>query len=232
MYKVTIKPLSNFKSELTSITLFGAICKAIEYYLGSEYIDTIYDGEETLVVTDTYIELKDTLIKNFKPENKIFKQVEIVRKTPDGRKDFQLYNSEDNLFFLVETSFDEDVLRKLLEITFSIGVGSGKSVGYGQFELISIEEINLDELNKGEGAYTILSDYIPNKGDSIIGNFNTRIIRSKTITGDEKQPIYVVNSLSKFKGNPKGNMIGRILKDTNTGALLSGQSLILKEGVR
>lgn len=210
MFKVNFKSSSYFKSDLKSVTLFGALCKALEFCLGSEYVDAIYNGDETLVVSNvmTDADIVDT---------------ELTRKSGSSKFTTDLKYCGGNMYFLVETSLDKEALEEIIKIAFINGIGAMKSVGYGQFSLSSIEEnVVLDD--EAGDYYETLSDYIPNKTDSIDGTFSTRIIRSCTINGQQKAPVFVVNAGARFKGTA-GRIVGRIIKDPLTGALLSGQSI-------
>lgn len=227
MYKVSFK-VNKFITELTSSTLFGALCSALSDYIGPEYIDEIYSGNESLILSDVYKNTSKNIVANFTEENRTFTECEITRKSVDNRFSYTYYMCEDTLFFLVDTTFEREVIESIISIAFTKGIGARKSVGYGQVKLLSIEEIDDDILGAEGSAYMTLSDYIPNEDDSCKGKFTTRIIRGKTIDGVGKEPVYVVNSLSKFLGNPTNHFIGKLVKDDNTGTIISGQSLVLR----
>lgn len=212
MFKVNFRSSSYFKSDLKSVTLFGALCKALEFCLGSEYIDAIYNGDETLVVSNvmTDSDVVDT---------------ELTRKSGNSKFTTDLKYCGGNMHFLVETSLDKEALEEVVKVAFINGIGAMKSVGYGQFNLSSIEEnVMLDGDEDGD-YYETLSDYIPDRADSTDGTFSTRIIRSCTVDGQQKEPVFVINAGARFKGKA-GKFVGRIVKDPLTGALLSGQSIV------
>ena len=231
MYKVTIKPKSFFKSNLTSITLSGAIFSTIADVLDENILDQIYSGKETLVVSNIYPDgciLKDydyLLDSCGNTLNYRYDRVDFVRKSYNGV--FRGYTNGFNglMYFLIETTLNKDVLENILNITFTNGIGAMKSVGYGSFDVVSIKDFKIDDTDSN--GYMTLSDYIPNKDDSTFGDFTARIIRSLTHDGKEKAPVYVVNAGSKFFGKLKSNIIGQIIKDENTGSFLSGQSLVI-----
>ena len=218
LYKVEVKPISTFKSNLTSITVSGAIFNTIAQCYGVEELERIYTGAEVMVVSNMFNDKSG----EFKSS---FGTVDITRKTYTGKFNTFLNYSTRNMYFLVEASYDKDKLKRILEITLKSGIGAIKSVGNGIFDIVDISEYSFDIADVN--GYMVLSDYIPDKNDSTIGKFKARVYRSCDGDGNKKAPVFVINAGSKFKGVLKELHVGRILKDANTGTYISGQSIVM-----
>ena len=248
LYKVKIKPKSMYKTELKSSTLFGALMCIIAHLFGDKYVTDICEGVKEFVVSDAF---PSGYLPNQNDSNTIINEDNNVISRSSNHKQAVTYkcqinrdtgctdsyrndiaNYYDGIFdiYLLTDSFNKSEISKIFETLFKLGIGAGRSVGYGDFELIDIEEnVNLNLLEQGEipTGYMLLSDYIPNDNDSIDGNYTIRLINSKTSDGKDRGTYAIINSGSKFKGILSGKTVGRILKDEKTGTYLSGKALII-----
>ena len=130
--------------------------------------------------------------------------------------------------YVASELFNKEEITKIFEIMLMKGIGRARNKGKGQFELISIEEINLSELgDKDANASMVISDYIPNETDSTLGNYSARVINRTTAKGDKCAPVYVLNAGSKFIGKVDGWVIGKLQRDELTGTYLSGRAITI-----
>lgn len=247
LYKVKIKPKSMYKTELKSSTLFGALMCAVAHLFGDKYVTDICEGVKEFVVSDafpsgylpnqndlnTLINADDGIVsKDSIHKKSVTYKCQINRDTgcaDSYRNELANYSIKTFEVYILTNVFNANELRTIFETLFKLGLGAGKSCGYGDFELVGLEEnVELNLLKHGETptGYMVLSDYIPNDNDSIEGNYNIRLVNSKTSEGKNRGTYALINSGSKFKGVLQGVTVGKIIKDDDTNTYFSGKALV------
>lgn len=266
IFKVTIKPKASFQTSLKSTTLYGAICCAIadmQEYGVDILTDMVFSSNTSLVLSDAY---PSGCIASpiFKDDNELSvmniqtgeietfgiitdKQQHCMVSRDTGmscylREEVISYYNKPLDFYIMTDCFNKEDIQKIIKVMLLKGVGRGKSIGRGSFELIGVEEVQdilspeLRSKQTGNMGYMVISDYIPNKTDSTLGRYTARIIRGKTIEGKQKKEVYVLNSGSSFvntQDTPDKNVftIGKLVKDELTGTYTNGTAIAVKIGI-
>lgn len=257
IYKATIKPKSSYITELTSTTIFGALCwsiKEIEDFGEKALMDRVFRDADGLVVSNAYESgfVSAPLFKGRKLLMNIntgdIKEVEVeqirVRHCIINRNNNKSNNwdsienvTDKNLdIYISSNTFTLPEIEKILKVALKNGIGARRSTGKGQFELISLVEIDdilskeLRDKQTNNLGYMVLSDYIPSERDATLGNYSARILRGKTIYGKEKKPLYIINSGSSFKGNLQSDVstLGKMVYDENTQTYTNGRAIAIK----
>lgn len=246
MLRVRIKPKTSFITNLTSSTIFGAACWAIKSLYGDERLERVFSSDTSLAFSNAYIsgylptgETKKDKLKHIETGEYIDKSERIARVdhcmvSRDNKValkhwiEYEQYE-ENNLDIYVSTDmFDIDEIKSIFDIMLINGLGKSRNKGKGQFELLDITEISVDELGDKNGAgYMVISDYIPNETDSTIGKYSARVINRKTVNGDKCVPVYVINAGSRFIGKIGDEVIGRLQYDKDTNTYLSGRAIAI-----
>ena len=246
MFKVTIKPKSSFITELSSSTIFGAACWAIKDIYGEDKLSKVFEDNNALAFSNAFIKdciptghTKKDELKNIKTGKCVKQKHEkyridhcmIDRNTNTSAKQwvgYERFEKSEFDIYVASELFNKEEINKIFEIMLMKGIGRARNKGKGQFEFISIEEINIRELgDKEANAYMVISDYIPNEKDSTIGKYSARVINRTTVKGEKCAPVYVLNAGSKFIGKVDGEIIGRLQYDEATGTYLSGRAIAI-----
>lgn len=260
LYKVRFKPTSPFITHLTSSTLFGAFCWAIHNLteFGDNTLENVvFKDPDSLVVTnafpagyiaskgynhESYNYVMDTMTGNeeiYNVESIKNEHCIVNRESLQSVKHWQnmayIYDGELNIF-IYSNIFSSNDMEKIISTAFLNGIGACKSTGYGQFKLIDITEVSSiisDDIKPKQRTnigYLILSDYIPSDDDTTYGRYSARIIRGKTVNGDSKKPLCVINAGSCFAGDMGKDIftIGRQVYDEATHTYTSGRAIAIR----
>lgn len=266
LFKVTIKPKNSFQTGLKSTTLYGAMCCAIADMssYGNEVLeDIVFKSNTALVLSDAFPS-GYIASPTFKSDSKLSVmntgtgEIETFGIVAD-KQQHCMVSRENNMsiklreevisyydkpldFYIMTDFFTKEDISEIVKVMLLKGIGRGRSIGRGCFELIGIEEVQdilspeLRSKQVGNIGYMVISDYIPNKTDSTIGSYTARIIRGITRDGRQKKEVYVLNSGSSFvakQNTPDSNVftIGRLVKDELTGTYTNGTAIAVKLGL-
>ena len=246
MYRVTIRPKSSFITELTSSTIFGAACWAILNTHGEDTLNEVFKENDALAFSNAFIHNhipvdcgRKPLLKHIDTDEVISGEFEryrvehcmIDRSTNTSMQhwiDYEHFENRDLDIYVSSNLFDKEDIAEIFKVMLTRGLGKSRNKGKGQFEFISIEEIDVEKLGDKDGnGYLIISDYIPNEKDSTIGKYSARVINRTTVKGEKCAPVYVLNAGSKFMGKVDGEIIGRLKYDEATGTYLSGRAIAI-----
>lgn len=228
-YKVSVQPTSSVIGRITSVTLFGAFCYAISSLYGADVlVDSVLKGDNGSFAVSNLFH-GDELI-TFGNDTGVIRGVDycmINRETGASTKwsRDETWLDGDYHFYIYSTIFDFADIEKLTELVLKSGLGAKRSVGKGQFGLLGIKEVEYigNQVDNPNG-YMIISDYIPNKGDSTLGIYTARVYRGAT-GGVEKAPIALINAGAKFTGKLSAKVVGRLEYDELTNTYTCGRAL-------
>lgn len=228
-YKVSIQPTSSVIGRITSVTLFGAFCYAISSLYGADVlVDSVLKGDsESFAVSNLFH--GDELI-TFGNNTGVIRGVDhcmINRETGESTKwsRSETWLDGDYHFYIYSNLFDFADIQRLTKLVLKSGLGAKRSVGKGQFKLLGIDEVDyIGGKVENPNSYVVISDYIPNKGDSTIGIYTARVYRGAT-GGVEKAPIALINAGAKFTGKLSAKVVGRLEYDKLTNTYTCGRAL-------
>lgn len=156
-----------------------------------------------------------------------------------------IHTREDVLFSILikvldENKFIEFSIPQILKDTFKIGFGKKKSSGYGQFDIVDLNEFeDLVEISDGN-AFMVLGNYLPSIDDSIIPlgyDINTKYGKfGETLSLSDnpfKFPIVFLTAGSCFQTSSQKKFFGRItnekeISDVNEFAVQFGMPFIIR----
>lgn len=267
LFKAVIKPKQPYQTELKSTTIYGAMCCAIadmqEY--GSKVLEElVFNNVDSLVVSNAYpsgyivapefkntsedyiMETESGEIVAFNSNKTVIEHCMINRNNNNSIKHWRDevdYSDSPLDIYIYSEVFTKEDIEKILRITLLKGLGRRRSVGYGQFELMELTEIDrivsgsveLGKRDKKSNTYyMVISDYIPDKDDSTNGVYSAKVVRGKTVAGDVKKPIYVINAGGCFidaKRDKSIFTIGRVVHDENTNTYTCGRAIAIRVSI-
>jgi len=112
-----------------------------------------------------------------------------------------------DLYVLSEIEYD--VLLKVMKLMFALGIGARKSVGKGNFELLSLEEDQMLAAFSEGNAFLALSNFIPSRNDPAEGFYKTIVKYGKLdreLSVDEqpyKKPLLFLQAGAVFRCREK-----------------------------
>lgn len=246
MYKVTIRPKSSFITNLSSSTIFGAACWAISDIYGEDVLTDVFNDDTAFAVSNAFIHdyiptgcFKDSKLRNINTNEEIlstFKtfridHCQIDRDTNSSAKQWvshEHFETRDLDVYVSSSMFDMDGIKKIFDVMLTKGLGKSRNKGKGQFSLIDVEEVDMSKLcDENPNGFMVISDYIPNEKDSMIGEYSVRVVNRKTSDGRVCKPVYVINAGSKFIGKHSGETVGRLQYDADTSTYLSGRAITI-----
>ncbi len=173
-------------------------------------------------------EIKDLKIPILKQDLRV--SVEIDRETMSAKKS-QLFSYNPNY---IETEFDDTYFvifikildenkynaldcEDILKSVFEIGFGKKKSSGYGQFEVVGVEDFNqFNIINEGKG-FLALGNYLPYAKDNLQNGFYDYIVKygklGESLSKSDnpfKKPMIFFTSGSCFYNNECKDFYGRV----------------------
>lgn len=229
-YKVSIQPTSSVVGRITSITLFGAFCYAISSLYGADVlVDNVLKGDNDSFAVSNLFHGNDLITWDNGVEARGVDHCMVNRETGASTKWScdESWLDGDYHFYIYSNLFDLADIQKLTELVLKSGLGAKRSVGKGQFNLLGVTEVDhIGNQVANPNGYMVISDYIPNKDDSILGIYTARVYRGAT-AGVEKAPIAVINAGSKFMGKLSVNVVGRLEHDELTNTYTSGRALAM-----
>lgn len=237
VYKIELKPNSSFIGRIKSNTLFGAFCYAYNGFVDEE---TFKKQMEEVVFSDLFYknglpkkivhgEVEYGSTKNGVMKNEVHNLVDRDSKTVKGSEglySIQSTFSKSNMIFFMYTSLDKTEIDKVLRVMLLRGLGAKKSTGKGSFDLVSINEIELDYTK--EKKVIALSDFIPDEKTST-NIEEVKIVCREGITLDGKiqKPLYLLSVGSVFvKDNNQRETCGKLIYDTNTDTYINAKTIM------
>lgn len=156
-----------------------------------------------------------------------------------------IYSREDVLFVILIKVIDEDKYyefscSEILKNVFSIGFGKKKSSGFGQFDIISLEEFNDLKEPEDSSCFMVLGNYLPSNDDKVspigydvntkYGKFGEELSLSEN---PFKNPIVFLTAGSCFKTTTYKIFYGRVtekneISQVNNFAVQFGMPFTLK----
>ena len=122
-----------------------------------------------------------------------------------------------SVYLKIADSFVETAKELFQNLSMS-GYGKRKTVGYGQFKMLSFVEFTGFNPPVDSNAFISLSNFTPATNDPVNGYWNTLIKYGKlgeeyAITGNpHKQPLVMLRAGSCFYDNPTRGYYGRLVK--------------------
>lgn len=229
-YKVSIQPTSSVIGRITSVTLFGAFCYAISSLYGADVlVDSVLKGDSESFAVSNLFHNNELVTWGYGVDgaDRRIDHCMINRETGESTKwsHSETWLDGDYHFYIYSNIFEFADIQRLTELVLKSGLGAKRSVGKGQFKLLGIDEVDyIGDKVENPNSYVVISDYIPNKGDSTIGIYTARVYRGAT-GGVEKAPIALINAGAKFAGKLSAKVVGRLEYDELTNTYTCGRAL-------
>lgn len=229
LYRVELEQKTESIGEIKASTLFGAFVTAY-----SNYTDINEDIIDDIVLSDLFIKGQMPIgVKNnntvFNKTPKSSKVINVTRTMVGRGNDANVVNVRQAKlnkyceFYIFTELLSKLELEQIINTMLMLGIGTWRSVGKGQFELMSIEE-HVPDIEKTK--FVALSAFIPTEKDlSNIDETGYEIRDAVAINGKKQQVVTLLKTGTTF--NKIEQIVGKHVYDTNSSTYIHGKSIVL-----
>lgn len=226
LFRLKIKSRSTLRGNISSNTFFGVFCQAYKIINGEEelriFLECLLDDSEEMTFSNPLKSGTNTIIQKFDEnqtpqcmisrrmngENEISTHIDVVLKHFD---------------ILMYTTLTEKEVTKLSKIVELLGIGSHKSTGNGNIEIM---EVNVENLPKHSSKMMVLSNFIPDEETSTYGDFKFTTRNGKAIDGTEQMTLIQIKAGSVLVNNTVDKIAyGKVIYDKKSDTYINCKAI-------